>query len=570
MSRWRTVVLASVLALSGTVALRAPAEAVEPPVTTEVTGAGGVVWSLAFAPDGRFFYSVRQTGEVFAARRGQAPVRLIDLPSCSDCGEGGLMGLATSPDFATDRSLYAMYTYRDGGGIGNRVVRLSVEADRATVSGVVQDAIPGGSTHDGGRLDFGPDGYLYATTGDGRLSPNPAQDTGSLAGKVLRLDPRGGAAPGNPFGNAVWSFGHRNPQGLAWRPDGTMYALEHGPGCRDELNRIVRGGNYGWTGDERCPPAVPEGAVAAVKNYTDTTTVAPSGATFYDGSGIPEWSGSMLFATLKDSTLYRVRLSQDGGQVVEEEQLYRGRFGRLRDVRSGPDGAVWLTTDDGRVLRVTPTSTAGPTPTSSSSASTSPTPTPTPTPTGTTPGGSCTTATARVLDRTILATGSARVALRAAPGSTVDLFAYTRPSTDYRLVRTQALPPGGEAVVTLRPPANTRLYAQQRGGCPRGADSVVDVRTTLTLTARRDGPRLYAFAGDSLPARAGGLVVSLYRVEPGGRQVLAGQARADAVDGTWRLVRRFTGSGRFGFVARTGQDLQNAPGSSNVRSTLVY
>ena len=358
MARLRIAVLAAALAASAVVALPSPSQALEPPVETVVSGAGGVVWSVAFAPDGRFFYSVRQTGQVFAGRLGQAPRLLVDLPSCGDCGEGGLMGLATSPSFGSDGFLYAMYTYRSGAGIGNRVVRLSVGADRATVSGTVVDGIPGGTTHDGGRLRFGPDGYLYATTGDARRSPNPAQDTGNLAGKILRLNPAGGAAPSNPFGNAVWSYGHRNPQGLDWRSDGTLYALEHGPGCRDELNRIVRGGNYGWTGDERCPPAFPAGSIAPVKTYTETSTIAPSGASFYDSSGIPEWTGSLLFATLKDSTLYRLHLSADGRSVTGEEQLYRGRFGRLRDVQEGPDGGVWLTTDDGRVLRIVPTATA--------------------------------------------------------------------------------------------------------------------------------------------------------------------------------------------------------------------
>ena len=553
MGRLRAVVLASALALSAVVALPSASQAVEPPVETVVSGAGGVVWSLAFAPDGRFFYSVRQTGEVFVARRGQAPRLLIDLPSCPDCGEGGLMGLTTSPTFGTDSSLYAMYTYRSGGAIANRVVRLTVGTDRATVSGTVLDGIPGGTTHDGGRLRFGPDGYLYATTGDARLSPNPAQDTGNLAGKILRLDPTGGAAPNNPFGNAVWSYGHRNPQGLDFRSDGTLLALEHGPGCRDELNRIVRGGNYGWTGDERCPPAFPQGAIAPVKTYTDTSTIAPSGAAFYDASGIPEWTGSLLFATLKDQTLYRVRLSSDGRSVVGEEQLYRGRFGRIRDVQEGPDGGVWLTTDDGRVLRIAPTSTT-------------PSATPSPAPTS-----GCSAATADVFDGTITATGSARVAISGTRGSTVDLYAYTRPSTQFRLVRTVTIPTGTapDPMVSLRPPGNTRLYAQQRG-CPAGPQKVINVRTALSLFAQRDGVRTYTFSGDSLPARPGGLIVSLYRLAADGRQVLTAQARASATDGRWRLVRVFTGSGRFGFVVRTGQDLQNAPGRSNVRTLLVF
>ena len=540
------LLLAALLALSSLAALPAsPARAQSTAVDTVVAGAGGVVWSVVFAPDGRFFYSVRQTGEIFQGRVGSAPRRILDLPSCGDCGEGGLMGLATSPSFSTDGFLYAMYTYRSASGIGNRVVRLAVGADSATVSGTVLDGIPGGTTHDGGRLRFGPDGLLYATTGDGRISPNPAQSTGNLAGKILRLDPRGGAAAGNPFGNAVWSYGHRNPQGLDFRSDGQLFALEHGPGCRDELNRITRGGNYGWTGDERCPPATPPGAIAPVAVYTETSTIAPSGASFYRSGAIPEWTGSLFFTTLKDATLYRLTLSADGTQVTGEEQLYRGTYGRLRDVQQAPDGTLWLATDDGRILRIRSAQPA--------------------------PSNGCSPAQADLLDPTITATGSARVVIRGTQGSTVDLLAYTRPSTRFTVVRTVTIPTGTAPapMVSLRPPANTRLYAQQRG-CPAGPQVVLNVRTALTLTAIRNGARDYTFAGDSLPARPGGLIVSLYRVTSDDRRILTAQARADATSGQWRIERRFTGTGRFGFVVQTGQDLQNAPGSSNVRPTLIY
>jgi hypothetical protein len=187
------------------------------------------------------------------------------------------------------------------------------------------------------------------------------------------------------------------------------------------------------------------------------------------------------------------------------------------------------------------------------------------------PDDTCQVPTTLNLPQTrIVATQEAVVEVRAAAGTVVDLHAYTRPATEYRVVRTGTAGSDGTLRFALRPPANTRLYAQRRG-CPQQTTPVVlDVGTALSLGAARLGPRSYAFSGDSLPARPGGLVVSLYRVEADGREVLTGQARADAADGTWALERRFTGSGRFGFVARTGQDLQNAPGRSNVRPTLVY
>lgn len=201
------------------------------------------------------------------------------------------------------------------------------------------------------------------------------------------------------------------------------------------------------------------------------------------------------------------------------------------------------------------------------------TPTPSPTP----PHRDCRAGAQVTLDRsTITATGSATVTVREVPNTLVDLFAYTRPSTEFRLVRSGLTDADGLATFTVRPPANTRLMAAQREeDCTQPAfgtepSVVLNVRTALTLTAARNGVRDYTFAGDSLPARPGGLIVSLYRMTDSGRQVLTSQARADAQNGEWSIDRTFTGTGRFGFVVRTGQDLQNAPGASSTRSTLLY
>lgn len=181
-----------------------------------------------------------------------------------------------------------------------------------------------------------------------------------------------------------------------------------------------------------------------------------------------------------------------------------------------------------------------------------------------------TSAPTLALDRsTIRATESARVTLRGTPGAAVELWAYTRPSTTYRLVRSGTVGGDGTVGFDVRPPANTRLQARERD-CAAGPSTVLNVATALTLAVERTGTREYAFSGDSLPARPGGLVVSLYRITTAGSQVLTAQARASEATGEWRLVRRFSGSGRFGFLVRTGQDLLNAPGSSAVRSLLVY
>ena len=181
----------------------------------------------------------------------------------------------------------------------------------------------------------------------------------------------------------------------------------------------------------------------------------------------------------------------------------------------------------------------------------------------------CETAAVTLAEDTITATGAGVVTIAAASGTIVELFAYSRPSTQYKVVRTLTVGNGGTVSTAVKPPTNTRLYAQQQG-CDAGTSVVLNVRTALTLAVERNGVRDYTFSGDSLPARPGGLIVSLYRLTDDGRSVLTAQARASATNGDWTLRRVFTGTGRFGFVVRTGQDLQNAPGTSNVRSLLVF
>ena len=181
----------------------------------------------------------------------------------------------------------------------------------------------------------------------------------------------------------------------------------------------------------------------------------------------------------------------------------------------------------------------------------------------------CATATVSLPVDTITATARAVVSISGSSGTTVDLLAYSRPSIEYDVVRTVTVGSDGKVGVTVRPGTNTRLYAQQRG-CTGGASVVLNVRTALTLAVTRTGTRSYTFSGRSIPARTGGLVVSLYRLGADGMPVLAGQTRANATTGAWSLPRTFGGTGRFDFVVRTGQDMQNAPGSSNVRSVLVY
>lgn len=327
-------------------------------------------WELAFAPDGRIFLSERP-GRVRVVLDGQlVPQPLLTVPVAA-VGEGGLLGLALHSDFTATHWVFLYYTYREGNQLWNRVVRYT-ETDGHLVDPIVLiDRIPGATIHDGGRIAFGPDGKLYVTTGDAR-NPDAAQDLTSLAGKILRLEPDGSIPADNPFpGSPVWSYGHRNPQGLAWTAEGRLYATEHGPtgdlglAAHDEVNLIEPGRNYGW------PDVVgtlvrrerPDAVLPVIES--GATTWAPSGATFVRSGRIPQWLGNLLFAGLRSQTLWRLVLAPDGRSAQQLEALYQGEFGRLRTVVEGPDGAIYLLTsnrdgrgspqrDDDRLLRIVP------------------------------------------------------------------------------------------------------------------------------------------------------------------------------------------------------------------------
>ena len=305
-------------------------------------------WALAFAPDGRTFVTERPGRLRMLTPDGAlVPEPVAEIPGVAAEGEGGLLGLALDPAFATTRRLYLYHTYRDGGGLRNRVVRYTEDGGRLGERTVILDGIPGAGTHNGGRLAFGPDGRLYATTGDGAQRAL-AQDRGSLAGKILRVGADGSVPADNPYrGSPVYSSGHRNVQGLAWHPQTRqLYATEHGASGNDELNLIEAGGNYGWPdvegrehGAYRAPLAVYSPAIA------------PSGATWYTGTAIPAWRDSLLFATLRGAHLHRVTVDPgDPTRITAQERLFDGQYGRLRDVQQGPDGALYVLTSnrDGR------------------------------------------------------------------------------------------------------------------------------------------------------------------------------------------------------------------------------
>jgi len=303
-----------------------------------------IPWSMAFAPDGRLFFTERP-GRVrildLAARTMELALTVDDVRAE---GEGGLLGITLDPAFADNRLVYLYYTAVATGGWVNRVVRYREVGDRLGERVVLLDNIPSSAIHDGGRLRFGPDGLLYITAGDA-ANTSLAQDLASLAGKILRINRDGTTPRENPFGSPVYSYGHRNPQGIDWHPaTGEMWETEHGNVGNDEINVIERGVNYGWPRIE-ATQTLP-GMQPPVTFYSPS--IAPSGASFYRGQRFPAFVNNFFAGALRGTHILRVRLS--GRAIVAQERLLDARYGRVRDVVNGPDGLLYFCTsnNDGR------------------------------------------------------------------------------------------------------------------------------------------------------------------------------------------------------------------------------
>jgi quinoprotein glucose dehydrogenase len=328
-----------------------------------------IPWSLIFLSKSRALVSER-AGKIKLIKNGQ----LLQTPYAHihvmHKGEGGLMGLAVHPEFPQKPYIYVMHTYGNGKDIKNRVIRLKDRGDNGIFDKVIIDNIPGARFHNGGRIAFGPDGMLYITTGE-NFDADLAQDLASRAGKILRVTPDGNIPVDNPFKSSpVYSYGHRNPQGLSWHPETKeLFASEHGPSgeflafANDEINIIEKGSNYGW------PEAI---GAPGYKSFTDPLivwkkTTPPSGITFYKGDKLSHLKGNLFVATLKSQSLIRITLKKKAGMsqdgitsqtrftVTGIERWFahdfeRGKFGRIRDVVEGPDEFLYFLTNntDGR------------------------------------------------------------------------------------------------------------------------------------------------------------------------------------------------------------------------------
>lgn len=318
-----------------------------------------VPWDMAFVPDGRVFLTERP-GTIRVIDQGRlAAEPVLSLRTAGPFqskGESGLLGIAADPNFARNHYLYVYHTYEENGALRNRVVRLVERDNKAAIDKVLIDGMPGQSNHDGGRIRFGPDGKLYFTIGDAQ-DPKLSQDLDSRAGKIMRMGPDGTIPADNPFpGSPVYSWGHRNPQGLAWDPKtGKLYSSEHGQSAHDEINLIEAGANYGWPlieGDATVPKpgtAAPGGVkLRPPLVHSGSDTWAPSGMTFVTKG---PWAGSLLVANLRGEQLLKVKLKEGDPEKVEKvEKLYKGEWGRVRSVTEGPDGSLYVLTNnrDGR------------------------------------------------------------------------------------------------------------------------------------------------------------------------------------------------------------------------------
>ncbi|MFC5179231.1 PQQ-dependent sugar dehydrogenase [Nocardioides taihuensis] len=306
-----------------------------------------VPWGVAFLPDGTALVTERDTRRVLAiAPSGR--VREVGLvEEAAPQGEAGLLGIAVPPDWSRGDDVFLYVTTTSD----NRILRAPYDGRRLGPTSVVLDGIPAGFIHDGGRLAFGPDGYLYASTGETGDSAL-AQDRGTLAGKILRITTDGEPAPGNPDpGSPVWTWGHRNVQGLAFDDERRLWASEFGDQTFDELNLIEKGDNYGW------PEVEGRGDDPAYTNpqvVWETAQASPSGLAWLEDH--------LWLAALRGERLWRITVT-DGGRATDPTDFFVGEYGRLRTVVPAPDGSLWVTTSnrdgrgtpaaaDDRILRV--------------------------------------------------------------------------------------------------------------------------------------------------------------------------------------------------------------------------
>ncbi len=338
------------------------------------TVASGLVhpWSLAFLPDGKMLVTERPGRMRIVTVEGQLSPPLKGVPEAWASGQGGLLDVITDKAFAQNKTIHFCFSERTSGGGRTAVARAKLNDGDGRLDEVKiifrQDGPLSSGNHYGCRIVQADDGNLFVTLGEHFSYRNEAQNLGNHLGKLIRITPDGAAPPDNPFVGRdgakpeIWSLGHRNEQGLAINPaSGEPWEIEHGPRGGDEVNIIAKGKNYGWpvigygidySGAKIHETIAKDGMEQPIKYWVPS--IAPSGMAFYTGKLFPKWNGSLFTGALAGKML--VRLSLNGNTVTGEERLLQNLYERIRDVRQGPDGALWLLTDNpaGRILRVSP------------------------------------------------------------------------------------------------------------------------------------------------------------------------------------------------------------------------
>ena len=314
-------------------------------------------WEIVFGPNGDIYFTERD-GRIWKMSESGVAKVIYTFPK-SGSVEGGTLGLALHPEFEENKKIYVYQTNLELEFYQNKVFSFEVDENTLSNKQLILDGIPGAPWHDGGRIMFGPDQKLYISTGDA-INPELSQDLSSLAGKILRLNSDGTIPNDNPFDSSpVFSYGHRNPQGLAWSTDGLFVSSEHGPSGElgyghDEINVILKGKNYGW------PNVVGNSFDTKFVNpliHSGESTWAPSGMVFFDSEKISDFAGKFLVGTLRGEHLMVLDIANDGS-MISSEKMFEGEFGRIRTAEISPDGNLYLLTANGnndKIIRISET-----------------------------------------------------------------------------------------------------------------------------------------------------------------------------------------------------------------------